>query len=75
MSENHDDLCHWLCTCVNELQKENGEPYTTSSLAMFIAVLRHYISEEKDAPVRLCNPDSPFYIGRSKNTIMNCMLR
>ena len=61
LGENHEQLCHWLCVCVNELRKENGEPYTPRSLAMFIAGLQRYVSEQKDVAIRLCNPDNPVF--------------
>ena len=59
LSDNHQDLCHWLCVCINELRKETGDEYTPRSLAQFIAGLQRYISEKKQTPVRLADPGNP----------------
>ena len=42
-----DELCRWLCVCVNETRKESGEEYTTRSITLFIGVLQHYTTSEK----------------------------
>ena len=55
----HQDLCHWLCVCINELRKETGDEYTPRSLAQFIAGLQRYISEKKQTPVWLADPGNP----------------
>ena len=32
LSENHHDMCHWLCICVNELRKEDGKAIRLGAL-------------------------------------------
>ena len=55
-SDNHEELCHWLCMCVNEIRKEDGGPYTPRSISQLVAGLQRYISEKKQVPVRLADP-------------------
>ena len=60
LSDDHDELCHWLCVCVSELRKEDGSEYTPRSLAQFIAGLQRYI-DKKEGSICLCNPDDPTF--------------
>ena len=60
-TDNNEELCHWLCVCVNEIRKEDGEPYTPRSVSQLVAGLQRHISEQKDVPVRLADPANPAF--------------
>ena len=58
LTDNHKDLCHWLCTSVTELRKVDGGEYTPRSIAQYIAGIQRYITDQKNVPIRLvdaCN--------------------
>ena len=62
LSDDHGALCHWLCTSLIELRKEDGGEYTPRSLAQYIAGLQRYISNEKGCVIiRLADPTNPSF--------------
>ena len=56
LTDNNEDLCHWLCLSVTELRKEGGGEYTPRSIAQYIAGIQCYITDQKNAPIRLVDP-------------------
>lgn len=53
LSDDHEELCRWLCVCVSEMRKEDGSEYTPRSISMFIY---SHILNEKNAVVKLADP-------------------
>ena len=51
LTDDHAALCHWLCTALVELRKEDNGKYTPRSLSRFIAGLQRYISNAKGCAV------------------------
>lgn len=56
LSDNHEELCRWLCICVSELRKEDGSEYTPRSISMFMAGLQRYIYSENKSMIKLADP-------------------
>ena len=56
LSDNHEDLCHWLCVSINELRKEDGSEYTPRSISQYIAGIQRYITNQKGVPFKLVDP-------------------
>ena len=56
LSDNHEDLCHWLCVAINKLRKEDGSEYTPRSISQYIAGIQCYITNQKGVPVKLVDP-------------------
>ena len=61
ITDDHDELCRWLCVCVNETRTESGEEYTPRSITLFIGGLQCYITSEKGERIRLCDPENPSF--------------
>ena len=61
LSDDHGTLCHWLCTSLIELHKEDGGEYTPRSLAQYIAGLQRYITNEKGCTIKLADPTNPSF--------------
>ena len=59
LTDDHGELCRWLCVCVNEMRKVSGDEYTPRSITLFIGGLQCYITSEKGEHVRLCDPENP----------------
>ena len=59
LTDNHEELCHWLCVCVSEMRKEDGSDYTPRSISMFMAGLQRFIFlNEKNSQVKFVDPRS-----------------
>ena len=56
LSDNQEEICHWLRICMNEIRKEDGGFYTPRSISQLVSGLQRYISEVKKVPVRLADP-------------------
>ena len=56
LSDNHEDLFHWLCVSINELRKEDGSEYTPRSISQYIAGIQRYITNQKGVPFKLVDP-------------------
>ena len=56
LTDNHEDLCHWLCVSITKLHKEDGGEYTPRSITQYIAGIQCYITDQKNAPIRLVDP-------------------
>ena len=61
VADSPEDLCRWLCTCVNELRKGDGSEYTPRSICQFISGLQRYVNQKQDVPVRLADPTNPLF--------------
>ena len=59
LSDDHGTLCHWLCTSLVELRKEDGSEDTLRSLSQYIAGLQQYITNEKGCAIGLADPTNP----------------
>lgn len=55
LTDKHEELCHWLCVCVNELRKGDGSEYTPRNISQFVVCLQQYIS------IRLVDPTNPTF--------------
>ena len=49
-----EDLCRWLCMCVNELRKEDGSEYNPRSICQLISLRASYIQCNRDTPRGAC---------------------
>ena len=55
-----ENLCHWLCVCMLEIRKDNGEEYTPRSMTQILSGLQRYINSKRQPnnQVKLCDPSS-----------------
>ena len=61
LSDDRSELCRWLCVCVNEIRKEDGEPYTPRSITQLLSGLQRHILTTKKVAVRLVDSTNPIF--------------
>ena len=57
-------LCHWLCICVKEARRKNGEEYTAKSVLILLSGLQRFINlkqEPHEPLVKLADPTNPAF--------------
>ena len=77
LSDNHEDLCHWLCVAINKLRKEDGSEYIPRSISQYIAGIQRYITNQKEFHLNLLIlliVSFNHYIKPYTIDIVNCML-